>query len=481
MNASSIVVYTAITKGYDNLNRPWPLWQKEAAFTAFLETPQPTRGWEIRPIYRRFQDPCRNAKIHKILSHKYFPDAEYSIWIDGSIKVTSELPVSEWIKLYLQNCDLAVYRHRLRNCLYQEAHACISGGLDEPRVIHRQMEKYSDEGYPPNNGLAECTILFRRHSRAVQKFNEAWYHEITTGSRRDQLSFNYVARKLGLNFNYLPKSLWKNPHFLWKTRHKIPRSRPAGGKDAGLSETKSNAVNPSTPTSMNMVFLYYDNPNMLKEQIKCWNSYVGVLKRLPTILLVDDGSPRSRAVDIVHKSKCHIPIKVFRIQEDIPWNFTGARNLACQHAKGWIYMSDIDTLLLSTDAQKLFEARRLDKSHYYMPKRVWYPDLVEAKPGIVNLMFHKDKFTEIGGYDEDYAGNYGKEEVDFMNRLTTVAPKVYRDDVLIRVIPPEIVDDARTKGRLRDRTINNALYLRKEAAGFVNPVNPLRFSWQQVL
>jgi hypothetical protein len=210
-----IVVYTAISRGYDRLPELHPLWEPEADFVAFLEEPLEDAGWTVRPLYRRFHDPCRNAKVHKVLPHVYFPQAEYSLWIDGSVAITSPLPLQRWIEKYLSRHDLAVFKHRFRNCLYDEAVECLRWNLDSGSVINRQMQKYYREGYPLANGLAECTVLFRRHTEKVRRFNEVWHQEIKRHSRRDQLSFNYAAEKTGLTYSHLPGGISQNPHFQW--------------------------------------------------------------------------------------------------------------------------------------------------------------------------------------------------------------------------------------------------------------------------
>jgi hypothetical protein len=225
---SKIIIYTAITEGYDKLNPVPEAWRGQARFVAFLGRPQRVAGWEIQPIYRRFRDPCRNAKIHKILSHVYFPDAEYTLWVDGSVKIKSTLPIDLWSGKFLRNHDLAVFKHRQRDCVYAEALANINSGRDNINVISRQMEKYFDEGYPSRSGLAECTVLFRRHSRLVKWFNEKWYAEIKTYSRRDQLSFNYVAHKVGLKYKHLPGIMTDNAHFAWLPHASVVVSQPKG-------------------------------------------------------------------------------------------------------------------------------------------------------------------------------------------------------------------------------------------------------------
>ncbi len=208
-----IVLYTAVSKGYDDLKAPPENWIIGANCVAFSDDSLLAPPWENRPLHREFSDPCRNAKIHKILPHIYFPHAEFSVWLDGSVKVTAEIGLREFIASHLSGCDLAVFRHRRRRCVYQEAAICIAKGKDFADTINRQMLKYRTEGYPEGAGLAECTILIRRHSERIRTFNEMWYAEIMNHSRRDQLSFNYVAHRLGLKFEYIAGTIKDNPYF----------------------------------------------------------------------------------------------------------------------------------------------------------------------------------------------------------------------------------------------------------------------------
>jgi hypothetical protein len=232
---------------------------------------------------------------------------------------------------------------------------------------------------------------------------------------------------------------------------------------------------------MDIVFLYYDNPRMLEFQIDCWNLYSNALASGFRILLIDDGSPKIPATEIIKKKQCNFKIEVYRIIEDIDWNFSGARNLGCSMATDWIYVSDIDTMLLPNEAVKFFDGAPLESNHFYMPKRVKYSDAQALRPAVVNLLFHKEKFLEIGGYDEDYAGHYGKEEIDFFRRLRRVAQLVRRNDVLTHVVRPSQIRDANTRGRLRDKSRNTELFDKKLSGGLKNPVDSLRFSWERVI
>jgi hypothetical protein len=233
---------------------------------------------------------------------------------------------------------------------------------------------------------------------------------------------------------------------------------------------------------MDMIILYYENPGMLKHQLSCWASYKACLLAIPRITIIDDGSTKHPAADVIRNAECNdLPLRLFRINENIPWNCAGARNLGCFQAEGWIYVSDIDILLLPEEARKLFEAMPLNKKHFYTLRRVDYRTGEERDVAQSNLLFHKDLFIKAGGYDEDYSGHYGKEDGDFLMRLQRIGRKVHRRDVTLQVVRREVIPDASTRNDARDSTRNKELFRRKGHAGFPKPANHLRFAWERVI
>jgi hypothetical protein len=121
---------------------------------------------------------------------------------------------------YLNGLDVATFKYPStygpRDCVYQEAEACIKRRKDRPDVIEAQMARYRAEGYPEHGGLVETSVVVRTFGETVRRFNAAWWREICSGSRRDQLSFNYVAWKLDLNYSLLPGSRVSNPFATWR-------------------------------------------------------------------------------------------------------------------------------------------------------------------------------------------------------------------------------------------------------------------------
>lgn len=208
-----VPVVTAITGGRDRLKPQPPL--PDADYVAFLDRDERCPGWRIAAAYAGFADPVRNARHHKVLLHRWFPAARYSLWIDGSLVVTFEHRLLDLVDAYLGDADLAVFPHRTRTCVYDEAVACVDQGKDDRALIAGQVDRYRREGYPVGNGQVETAVILRRHTPLVNRFCEAWWNEIVSGSRRDQLSFGYVAWKLGVEYARLPGTLADNPLFYW--------------------------------------------------------------------------------------------------------------------------------------------------------------------------------------------------------------------------------------------------------------------------
>lgn len=212
-----IVVYTAIAGGYDVLRHTGRLGE-EHRFVAFTDEAPGTRlGWQVRPVCQQHDSPRLNAKRHQVMPHLDFPDVEYSLYHDGTHTLQERIDPERLVEVYLQNTDLATFRHNHgRDCAYDEAEVCVAKLLDDPDRIRDQMARYRAAGFPEHAGLPGITLLLRRHTERVATFNEAWWAEIRRGSSRDQLSFPYVAWKLGIKWTPIPGDCYYNPftHFV---------------------------------------------------------------------------------------------------------------------------------------------------------------------------------------------------------------------------------------------------------------------------
>ena len=96
---NNIVVYTAIFGGKDDLIDPEFI-PENCDFVCFTDKDFKSDIWDVRKIESIFDDPVRNARMYKVLPHKYLSEYEYSVWIDGNMMVRGD--VNKLIKKYLE-------------------------------------------------------------------------------------------------------------------------------------------------------------------------------------------------------------------------------------------------------------------------------------------------------------------------------------------------------------------------------------------
>lgn len=181
MDKKDMTVVTAIAGGKDILKKQ-PEY-KGVEYVAFVDGKD--SQWKTRKVCDKFKEPVMNAKIHKILTHKYI-DTPYIVWIDGS--VTLKTDPHELLKV-LGSKDYAFFKHPGRKCLYDEAEACIVLGKGDVSEIAEQVKEYAKAGIPENTGLCEMTAFIRKNTPKANKAFERWWTEITRFSNRDQISF----------------------------------------------------------------------------------------------------------------------------------------------------------------------------------------------------------------------------------------------------------------------------------------------------
>ena len=163
---SKKIIYTAIFGGYDQL--PDPQYKPEGwDFICFTDSDIKSDIWEIKKVPAIYEDSTRNARKYKVLPHRWFPDYEYSLWVDGNILIKNN--INELIDIYLDdNISLAVHDHNQnqldpRDCVYDEAELILKAGQswmekapergilnwkDNPEVMKKQIEIYALLGYP---------------------------------------------------------------------------------------------------------------------------------------------------------------------------------------------------------------------------------------------------------------------------------------------------------------------------------------------
>nr|GMD15646.1 Forkhead box protein like [Ipomoea batatas] len=231
MQSCKSVVSTCAFGGGDNLYQPIGMSEsslKKVCYVAFWDNitlaTQQAEGrtvgddnyigkWRIILVKDLpFSDQRLNGKIPKMLPHRLFPNARYSIWVDSKSQFRRDpLGVFEAL-LWRSNSVLAISEHGARSSVYDEAKAVVKKNKATPEEVAVQMIQYHKDGLPEDkrfNGkkaLSEASIIVREHNPSTNLFMCLWFNEVVRFTSRDQLSFPYVLWRFKVlkNINMFP-------------------------------------------------------------------------------------------------------------------------------------------------------------------------------------------------------------------------------------------------------------------------------------
>lgn len=195
---------------------------------------------------------------------------------------------------------------------------------------------------------------------------------------------------------------------------------------------------------------YYENPGMLQRQLEDLDGLAVDLRAAIELIVVDDGSPTLPAFDVMIE-RDDAPeiasVRLFRMQEDIPWNMDACRNLAVSQASTpWVLLTDIDHRIPEKTWRKILDMNLDDRAAYKFERRS-EPDLAPYKPHPNTWLMSTELFDRAGGYDERFRGWYGTDG-DWRNRVQAVARIMNLKEHVIRV-PREVTPDASTTTLVR--------------------------------
>ncbi|GKV29837.1 hypothetical protein SLEP1_g38728 [Rubroshorea leprosula] len=159
-----------------------------------------------------FADQRLNGKIPKMLPHRLFPQAKYSIWVDSKSQFRRDpLGILEAL-LWRTKSVLAISEHGARSSVYDEAKAVVKKNKAKPEEVQVQLSQYRIDGLPEDKrfkgkkALSEASVIVRKHTPLTNLFMCLWFNEVVRFTSRDQLSFPYVLWRLKVlkNINMFP-------------------------------------------------------------------------------------------------------------------------------------------------------------------------------------------------------------------------------------------------------------------------------------
>ena len=223
-------------------------------------------------------------------------------------------------------------------------------------------------------------------------------------------------------------------------------------------------------SELTLITHVYNGQPMLDAQLARWRSWSPALTRRLEFLVIDDCSDTPLAAPAQG-----LNLRLLRVADDIAWNMPGCRNLAAVQARSdWLLYFDVDQFTAEANIAVILNAQaRLSAQRLYVFRR--RVDGVDAEPHINTFLISRSGFFRAGGYDEDFSGHYGFEDVVFRNMWR----RYVGDEVLLTNISVEQMGEP-TRGLNRDTQRNQALAQYKLALGLPKPRGCLRFLWDEV-
>lgn len=212
---AKVAVYTAIFGNYDT---PPVLHYTDPALDYILYTDQQDcvapAPWQVRVVPAAFVDPQMDARRIKVLSHLFLHDYDVSVWVDGNFTV--ETLSRDFIIDMVNRAPVALCRHQFRNCIFDEAVEIMSRQLDAATPVLNQIQYYQARQFPAQLGLHATGFMVRNHrDQHTLKMNMRWWELLSTFSKRDQLSFDYVRWEQCVPVMSLPFNLRDNTLYFW--------------------------------------------------------------------------------------------------------------------------------------------------------------------------------------------------------------------------------------------------------------------------
>lgn len=163
--------------------------------------------WKIAVVRNLpYPDMRRVGKIPKFLTHRLFPSARYSIWLDSKLRLQNDPYLILEYFLWRKGYEYAISNHYDRHCVWEEVAQNKKLNKYNHTVIDQQFAFYQSDGlkrFDPSDSnkllpsyVPEGSFIVRAHTPMSNLFSCLWFNEVDHWTPRDQLSFAYTYFKL---------------------------------------------------------------------------------------------------------------------------------------------------------------------------------------------------------------------------------------------------------------------------------------------
>lgn len=188
-----IAVYTCVFGRYDSLQEPII---KPNNIDYYIITDQNVSRnslWKTIPWEQYCSNELSDAeknRFFKMHPECVFSKYKYSIYIDGNVKVISDL--TPYVKL-LGEVGIGFHYHNQRQCAYKELEAIKLAYKVRKEDADGYKMYLQEKGFPEDYGLLECNVIVREHNNPIcRKVMEEWWKQFLNRIKRDQVSLPFV-------------------------------------------------------------------------------------------------------------------------------------------------------------------------------------------------------------------------------------------------------------------------------------------------
>ncbi len=212
-----IAIYTCIFGSYDKILEPYYK-PDNCDFLIFTD-----QNIDANSIWKKVETPEEIEKLTnveknrfiKMFPHKLLKDYDYTIYIDGNVRVLTDL--TEYVNKLNPKIGIGIHKHHLRDCLYDELKAIVKMNKKNKQKANEYKKKMIEVGMPTHYGLLQCNVIVRSSKNKIcEEIMQDWWNEFKNNIQRDQVSLPYVLYKHKISVKdvaTLGNNIYRNPSF----------------------------------------------------------------------------------------------------------------------------------------------------------------------------------------------------------------------------------------------------------------------------
>lgn len=214
-------------------------------------------------------------------------------------------------------------------------------------------------------------------------------------------------------------------------------------------------------------YLENNKRNPVNELISIYNRYDSNVLDKIHFVFVDDCSP----IPVVIDPNTNLNYTLIRVEDDIPWNQGGARNIGVQHAMSdRIILTDLDIIFPENLLAQLLD--------FYPPQHSIFKfktisNLKFVEPHFNVFLMWKDTFMRTKGVDEAFSGRYGYDDVFFYFLNKALGVKFYLHNYSNIVHREHKENSEKQHNSLKREMSENKILFEQKMAIIKESTNPL--------